>query len=114
MLEEFLKAKVKLLESRINERFSKVQFKLFNNQVNGGISETCEALIDGVPFADANKASKLNAGLDIINTLNEYYEVTAPIWIDNRESVNEVIETKAQLINLVVSKEKKLTVKDEI
>lgn len=112
-LEEFLKAKVKLLESRINDRFSKVQFKLFNTQVNGGISETCEALINGVPFADANKAAKLNAGLDIINTLNDYYDTLAPIWIDNRESVNEVIETKAQLINLVVSKDKKLKVNEE-
>lgn len=113
LLEEFLKTKVRLLESRINERFSKVQFKLFNNQVNGGITETCEALIDGVPFADANKASKINAGLDIINTLNDYYETLAPIWIDNRESINEVLETKAQLINLVVSKDPILTIKKE-
>ncbi|MBU3195690.1 recombinase RecF [Clostridium algidicarnis] len=110
LCEEFIKAKVELLESSINSKFKFVSFKLFNTQVNGGIEETCEALIDGVPFGNANTASQINAGLDIINTLCSHYGVQAPIFIDNRESVNQLIETNSQVINLTVSKDKNLKV----
>jgi len=111
VIERFNKLKIDTLESKINEKFKFVKFRMFETQINGGESECCDALIDGVPFSDANTASKINAGLDIINTLCEFYAVTAPIFIDNRESIIEVIELNSQLINLIVSgQDKKLRV----
>lgn len=110
LCEEFIKTKVELLESSINSKFKYVSFKLFDTQVNGGLNETCEALINGVTFSNANTASQINAGLDIINALSEHYGVQAPIFIDNRESVNQLIETNSQVINLIVSKDKNLRV----
>lgn len=110
LCEEFIKTKVELLENSINSKFKYVSFKLFDTQVNGGLVETCEALINGVPFSNANTASQINAGLDIINALCSHYEVQAPIFIDNRESVNSLIETNSQVINLIVSKDKSLRV----
>ena len=113
LCEEFIRTKVELLETTVNEKFDKVSFKLFKTQVNGGLSETCEALIDGVPFGSANTASQLNAGLNIINTLNDTYQVTAPVFLDGRESVTKIIDTKSQIINLFVDeKEKTLRVEE--
>lgn len=110
-IDQFTKAKMDMLESRINGRFKIVKFKMFNVQINGGLEETCETLINGVPFPDANTASKINAGLDVINTLSDHYGVTAPIFIDNRESVIKISESRSQIINLIVSaSHKKLTV----
>lgn len=106
-IDNFNKAKIDTLENLINNRFQFVNFKLFETQVNGGEVPTCKALINGVPFSDANTASKINAGVDIINTLCDHYEVSAPIFIDNRESVTELIETESQIINLVVDPSKK-------
>lgn len=109
--EDFIRTKVELLEGKINEKFEgKVAFKLFNQQVNGGVSECCEALIEGVPFGNANTASQLNAGLSIISALSKHYDVQAPIFIDNRESVNELVNLNSQVINLIVSKDKKMKV----
>ncbi len=109
--EEFIRTKVELLEDSINKKFkSAVTFKLFENQINGGLSETCEALINGVPFSDANTASKINAGLSILNTLCEHYKVYAPVFIDNAESINKIIYTDSQLIRLVVSLNEELKV----
>lgn len=109
--EEFIRTKVELLENSINKKFKgAVTFKLFKNQVNGGLNETCEALINGVPFSDANTASKINAGLSIINTLCEHYNISAPIFVDNAEAVNELNKTDSQLIKLVVSLDQKLKV----
>lgn len=107
--EEFIRTKVELLESSINKKFKgAVTFKLFENQVNGGLKETCEALIDGVPFSNANTASRINAGLSIINVLCEHYGISAPVFIDNAEAVNEIGYTDSQLIKLVVSLNKEL------
>jgi DNA repair protein SbcC/Rad50 len=109
--EEFIRTKVELLEGEINKKFNgAVAFKLFNQQVNGGLNECCEALVNGVPFGDVNTAGQLNAGLSIIKTLTEHYGVSAPIFIDNRESVNTLIDFEGQVINLKVSKDKELKV----
>lgn len=110
-IDNFIKLKIDTIEGKINSKFSYVKFKLFETQINGGQVETCEALINGVPFSDANTASKINAGVDIINTLCEFYKVSAPIFLDNRESVSEIIPTDSQIINLIVSAgDKKLRV----
>jgi len=101
LLEQFVVAKVNMMESNINSHFQYVKFKMFDQQVNGGINECCDALVDGVPFVDANHAGKVNAGIDCINALCAYYEVTAPIFIDFSESVSERIDTNSQIINLV-------------
>src|SRR5690606_30802353 len=97
-IEKYIKLSIEALEQNINNKFKLVTFKLFETQINGGEIECCEALINGVPFHSANTASKINAGIDIINTLSEFYQTTAPIIIDNRESVSKLIESKSQLI----------------
>jgi exonuclease SbcC len=101
LMEQFVVQKVKLLEDTVNSRFKYVTFKMFDVQINGGISECCDALVDGVPFSDANHAGKVNAGIDCINALCEYYGVTAPIFIDFRESVTKIIDTNSQVVNLI-------------
>lgn len=109
-IEEFTVAKMNALEESLNNRFDLVKFKLFKEQINGGRTETCETLIDGVPYSDANTASKINAGIDIINTLSEHYKVYAPVFIDNAESVNQLIPSKSQINRLIVSKDKTLRI----
>lgn len=112
-IELFIKKKIDALENMINQKFSFVKFKLFETQINGAEVECCHTLINGVPYTDANTASKLNAGLDIINTLCDYYKITSPIFIDNRESVVKILECDSQIINLIVDKnEKKLKVEN--
>ena len=104
-IENFIKDKIDRLETAINAKFKMVQFKMFEEQLNGGLKETCVAMVNGVPYSDINTASKINAGIDIINTLCEFYGVTAPIFIDNRESVSEIIPTNSQIVSLIVSAE---------
>lgn len=108
LISEFTKAKIDAIEKQINAKFTLAKFKMFEQQINGGETEICECLMNGVPFSDLNTASKINVGVDIINVLSAHYNVIAPIFIDNRESVNSIIETKSQLINLIVSKENNL------
>ncbi|MBN3409966.1 acyl-CoA dehydrogenase [Clostridium botulinum] len=109
--EEFIRTKVELLEEKVNSKFKYVKFKMFKNQINGGLEECCEPCINGVPYSsNLNSAAKINAGLDIINTLCNHYNINAPIFIDNRESTNKIIDVDSQVINLIVSKDKKMKV----
>ncbi|WP_243175912.1 AAA family ATPase [Clostridium sporogenes] len=113
--EEFIRTKVELLEEKVNSKFKYVKFKMFKNQINGGLEETCEPCINGVPYSsNLNSAAKINAGLDIINTLCNHYDINAPIFIDNRESTNKIIDVDSQIINLIVSKDKKLKIENQI
>ncbi len=114
LTEQFIRTKVSLLEERINSRFSMARFKLFDVQVNGAVVECCETTYNGVPYSSMNNAARINVGLDIINALSEHYGFTAPIFIDNREAVVRLIETKAQVISLIVSEpDKNLRVETE-
>jgi DNA repair exonuclease SbcCD ATPase subunit len=107
LIEQFTKSKCNLLEESINKHFEFVRFKLFDKQINGGISECCETLVNTngsyVEFGSANNAGRFNAGLDIIRALNEFYNVSVPIFVDNAESVVELIPVNTQVIRLVVS-----------
>ena len=110
----FTKKKVSALTERINGKFKTVRFRLFVEQLNGGLKEDCEVMIpraDGsmVPYTFANNAARINAGLEIINTLAEHWGIRMPVFIDNAESVTHLTESDTQTIRLVVSEaDKKL------
>lgn len=111
---QFEKQRVSFIESRINDKFGFVTFKMFETQINGSEIPCCKTLINGVPFEDANTASKINAGLDVINALSNHHNIYAPVFIDNAEAVNNYIDTKSQVIRLNVSKDKELVFKNEL
>jgi len=103
LTEEFIRAKVSMLEEKINAKFRLVKFKLFNQLVNGSLEECCETAVGGVPYPSLNGAGRVQVGLDIISTLQQFYGFKAPIFIDNRESVTNLPEMNCQVISLIVS-----------
>lgn len=110
LCETFIKTKVDMLEDKINSMFKNVNFRLFETQINEGLKECCDVLVNGVPYSDVNTGGRINAGLDVISTLCNHYNVFAPIFADNSESVTKLIDVKSQLIKLQVVKDLKLTI----
>ena len=113
LADRFISIKTELIEKNINDKFERVSFRLFKRQINGAIDETCDVLVEGVPFDNANTAGQINAGLDVINSLCKHYETYTPIFIDNAESTNSLINTDSQVIKLKVTKHKGLNVQHE-
>jgi len=113
LLEEFLRCKVAMLTGAVNERFAPLSFRLFQEQVNGGLAETCEALVPSangamVPWSDVNTGARVRAGLQIISRLSAHYGTTAPIFVDNAESVTGSIDNgESQTIKLIATEEQK-------
>lgn len=109
-MEEFRMEKAKACEAKINGMFRHVTFKLYDYTIAGNPVETCVPFVKGVPFWTTNTAGKINAGLDIINTLCNFYGICAPIFIDGRESILNLIDTPCQIINLKVTEDEQLKV----
>ena len=113
LMDEFIKAKVNMLEENINSRFKLARFKMFNVMLNGNVEECCETTYKGVSYRSMNNAARINVGLDIINALTSYYKVNAPVFIDNAEAVTEFVPVNSQTIKLIVDEsEPQLVVKE--
>lgn len=112
LLEKFIRVKMDHISSHINSKFNTVSWKLFDTQINGGLKESCECTVNGVPYSSLNNGHKIIAGLDIITSLCELYGVTAPVFIDNAESLNDfnIPKFDGQMILLRVSDDKELRV----
>lgn len=106
----FNKARIEAIDKRINGMFSLVKFKMYEQQINGGEIETCEAVVNGIPYSGQNNAMQINMGIDIINAICKFEGITAPIFIDNAESVNEFISSQSQVIKLVVTTDNELSI----
>lgn len=119
LCEKFIIEKVGRITEKINQRFKTVNFELFEKQItNDAIIECCNVLVPNeksmVPYKMANNASRINAGIEIIDTLSEYFGIRMPIFVDNAESVTKITPTDNQLIRLVVDEDyKTLTMVEE-
>jgi DNA repair exonuclease SbcCD ATPase subunit len=110
LCQEYMRIEAELYETKVNAKFNKVTWKLFNQQINGGLEPCCEALINGVPFKSANNAARINAGIDIINTMSDIKDLSLPIFVDNAEAVNDLELTSSQLIATYVSEDEQLKI----
>ncbi len=119
LCEKFIVEKVSRITEKINARFKTVNFELFEKQItNDAIIECCNVLVPNeksvVPYKMANNASRINAGIEIIDTLSEHFGIRMPIFVDNAESVTKITSTDNQLIRLVVDEDyKNLTMMEE-
>lgn len=102
LLDEFVKAKVEMLEDTINKHFTITTFKMANVLVNGSVEDCCETMVDGVPYRSLNNAARINAGIDVINALTKFYKVNAPVFIDNAEAVTKFVNCNSQTVKLIV------------
>lgn len=107
MCEDFTRYRCQFITDSVNSRFKLARFRLFTQQVNGGVADCCDVMVDGVPYTDLNNAMQINVGLDIIGTLSEHYGLRVPLVVDNAESVTRLQEIDTQVIRLVVSEQDK-------
>ena len=115
LTESFIRSKMNMISEKINEKFKVVRFSLFENQINGGLKETCECTVNGVPYSSLNNGHRIIAGLDIIRSLSELYGVSAPVFTDNSEAIStgNFPDMDTQIIHLIVTDDKELTVESE-
>ena len=106
---EYNKKSCHLLEENVNGHFSYVKWSMFTQDLDGNMKPYCECYHDGVPYSRLNGAAKVNAGIDIANTFSRFYQVSAPMVLDECERVNDPIYSgEQQQIRLKVTTDDKL------
>ncbi len=105
LCDRYTRYRVAALEEAINTRFRLARFRLFEDQINGGIAEVCETTYAGVPWHSLNHGTRVNVGIDIIDTLAAHHGFTPPVWIDNAESITTIHPSLGQQVRLVVSRD---------
>lgn len=104
LAEDFVRYKTQYITDAVNRRFRFARFRLFTEQINGGLKDCCDITYNGVPYDyGLNNGARINVGLDIVRTLSEHYGCTAPVFVDNAESVVDVEGIDSQTIRLIVS-----------
>lgn len=103
-INEYKKAKIEAVESKVNQFFNLVTWKFYEkNLTNDDLQEICTCLIDGKDYNNLNQARKINAEIDIINGICKAEGIGCiPLFLDNRESVINLIESNNQIISLKV------------
>lgn len=108
-LERLNRARAELLQDKINSMFSYVSFRLSKQNLNGGVEDDCEALVNGVPYSsNASRSEKIRAGMDVVRAMQRHAGISAVLFIDNAESATWFVEDMGcQIIKMYVSEEDK-------
>lgn len=109
------KKKNELLVEEINANFGMVKWVLFDYQKNGEYKETCIPTVDGRRFGDStNTGREIVAKLDICNSLQKFFGINLPVFLDNAESINDfnIPDMDCQLILMNVTEDASLRLED--
>lgn len=100
--EEFLRRKAEKITGDVNGLFKRATFRLFREQVNGGLEEVCDVMLDGKPYGTLSDGEKIKLGLDVIDGLSVRMGARLPLFVDGAESVTDMPRLGTQTITLTV------------
>lgn len=109
-IEDYVIDSMRLIENGVNNMFTNgVSFSLFNANYNGTFDETCVAMYNGKTYKECSAGEKNILNYEIVCALQNKYELSLPIFIDDSESVTrQFIDYGKQLIKLKVANNEKL------
>lgn len=115
-LKEYSMLSNKCLEDYVNSFFTHFQFSLFGETQSGESFETCQMLVDGIPYGNGlNHGDMILCEIDLAVGFQKMMKVNLPIFVDDSESLDEDRTPKLdnQLIVLRRTDDKELTVHDK-
>lgn len=114
LCDNYIKKRIRLISETTKEKFG-IEFKLLEEQVNGGLTEVCYPIYDGKEYQKLNRGLKEVVGAKFIKSIENLLGIKEyPIIIDNAESlgnssVNQLKELGNQLIITRVRNQNEVT-----
>jgi len=101
-IREYKKTKVEVIENKVNSYFSLIRWKFYEQNIsNDDMREICTAIDkDGVDYDNTNDGTVINMGIDIISGMSKAFGIYVPLFVDRKESAEDVIATPQQTIYL--------------
>lgn len=118
VLEQIRKFNRKVLdatESKLNVFFQLARWKFAEqNKTNDEEQQVCTAVYKGIEYDRLNNAGQVNVGIDICEGIKKACGVELPLFVDNVESVENVLGTQSQIIKLRFVPGAMLTVEKDV
>lgn len=101
-IKDYKKAKITAVEEKVNTFFSLVRWKFYEqNTSNDGEKAICAAIDKGgVDYDNTNDGTVINMGVDIIGGISKALNLFVPLFVDRKESAEEIVSVKQQTIYL--------------
>lgn len=101
-IKEYKKAKITVVESKVNSLFSLIRWKFYEQNItNDDEKDVCTAVgLNGVDYNNTNDGTVINMGIDIINGISKAKDMYVPLFVDRKESVENVLPSTQQAIYL--------------
>ena len=98
----YKKDRILAIEREVNSYFSLVRWKFCEqNKTNENEKDVCMAIDkDGVDYNNTNDGTVIDMGVDIINGISKALNIFVPLFVDRKESTENVIPIKQQAIFL--------------
>lgn len=101
LIEKYNTSKLSILDKELSKVFNYVSFQLYELQSNGELKDVCNVVVNGRHYhKELNLAAKINAGIEIVNAMQNHFGISLPIFVDNSESIKDIHKTNGQLIAL--------------
>jgi DNA repair exonuclease SbcCD ATPase subunit len=97
-IKEFRTKRSELMVKKMDELFTTINVRLFEEQKNDDFKATFEIEMDGKPYSKLSTAEKIKAGLEVIEVLSSQSDVISPTFVDNAESILKFTKPSGQLI----------------
>lgn len=115
----FGRTKNEMLTESINSHFKVVNWKLFDYQKNGEYKECLIPMIGNTPYDSLSGGEKMVAMVDIVTTLQRWFDTYLPVFIDEAgiatketfEKVKELANTQIILLKAEDTKDGEIIVK---
>lgn len=103
-IKAFRAKEAELMAEKVGGLFERLTLKLFiENKGDGEQKPFFEVEMDGKPYRKLSTAEKILAGLELISVLSQQSGVTAPVFVDNAESIIKYQVPSGQLIECRVA-----------
>ena len=105
LVTDFIQFKMKSATEKINSLFESVKWELFRVNGEGNTEEICVPYVNGTQYKDLSASAKIFCGIDIIKTFKKQYNMSMPVFIDNKERITSDIPITGQIITLTAKEE---------
>ena len=105
LVTDFIQFKMKSATEKINSLFESVKWELFRVNGEGNTEEICVPYVNGTQYKDLSASAKIFCGIDIIKTFQKQYNMSIPVFIDNKERITSEIPLNGQVVTLTAKEE---------
>lgn len=110
VLQAFMKEQTDFIIQSVNSKFSNgVSWSLYNENYNGNIEEDCVCMYNNKIYGSLSNGEKYKTNMEVLKTLQDYFDVNLPIWVDNAEAITLNLQTDRQIIKLYAIPEEQLS-----